>query len=277
MTPTEIREQVLYNIFGEGTPPTSAYNRATALLKEVMRELEDLGQWWWSRRVVGGVIPISTVLTGEDTRTVAGELAELTALVQDQLLLAIENVVIFDKRTTIPFTSGGTDSAAIYAKGSVLTRISYDSPIIGLIAARLFSPELATAITAGTEVIYSQPGTPKHYFFGSDIMALQGSYFCQRVMSYPIPDETTYYAAEVSVRTNLEFDSDDDLDISQNINDRIGLALIAGGTARCAAAFGFKDIAQNFIVEYQTQITRMRMDNARMVSNNLMECEYNDL
>ena len=275
MTPLEIRDQVLYNIFGEGTPPTSAVTRATTYLKEVMREIEDMGQWWWSRRVVGGKVQLSTVITDASVRVVAGELAELTALVKSQLLLAVEKVLVWDMGQGV--TLNGVDIAAVHAHGRELSRVDTGSPLIGLIAMRTFNPALSASVPAGAEVKYSDPGDPHSYFFGSDVMNLHGTFFNQRVFTYPIPENETMYTAEISVRTDLEFDNNDDVEGSQNINDRIGLALVAGGTARLAGAFAHTDIAQRFLGEYSTQLTRMRMDNARMLSNNLMECEYNDL
>ena len=274
MTPLEIREQVLYNIFGEGTPPASAIARASAYLKEVMREIEDMGHWWWNRRVVGGSVALSTVVTDATARTVAGELPELTALVKSQLLLAIEKVLVWDKGQSV--VNNGT-IAAVRAGGRELSRAGMDSALVSLVAMRTFNPELTGDVAAGAEVRYSEPGDPQSYFFGSDIMNLQGTFFNHRVFVYPIPETTTLYTAEVTVRTDMDFDTNDDVDSVQNINDRIGLALVAGGTARLAGAFAHTDIMQRFLAEYNTQITRMRMDNARMLSNNLMECEYNDV
>ena len=275
MTPLEIREQVLYNIFGEGTAPASAIARATTYLKEVMREIEDMGQWWWSRRVVGGLVQLSTVVTDASVRVVAGELAELTALVKSQQLLAIEKLLVWDVGQNV--TLNGVDIAAVNARGRELSRADVNSQLVAQIAMRTFSPDLTGAVLAGAEIKYSEPGDPRCYFFGSDIMNLQGTFFNQRVFVYPIPEDQTMYTAEVSVRTDLEFDSNDDVDGAQNINDRIGLALVAGGTARLAGAFSHTDIMQRFMAEYSTQLNRMRMDNARMLSNNLMECEYNDI
>lgn len=276
MTPLEIREQVLYNIFGEGTAPASAVARATTYLKEVMREIEDMGQWWWNRRVVGGSIKVATVITDGSVRVVAGEMPELTALVKSQTLLAIERVMVWDAgRTAVDATSATI--AGIRAEGREITRAPNESPIVAKVAMRTFNPESSANVAVGEEVRYSDPGKTEYYFFGSDIINLQGTFFNHRIFAYPIPEEETLYTAEVSVRTDLEFDSDDDVDAVQNINDRIGLALVAGGTARLASALSHTDIAQRNMAEYGSQLTRMRMDNARMLSNNLMECEYNDL
>ena len=281
MTPLEIREQVLYNIFGEATPPTSAITRATTYLKEVMREIEDMGQWWWSRRVVGGLVQLSTVVTDASVRVVAGELAELTALVKSQQLLAVEKLLVWDVGQNV--TLAGVDIAAVNAKGLELSRADVNSQLVAQIAMRTFSPDLTGAVLAGAEIKYSEPGDPRCYFFGSDIMNLQGTFFNQRVFVYPIPEDKTMYTAEVSVRTDLDFDFTTTEEESaavaeaQNINDRIGLALVAGGTARLAGALAHTDIMQRFMAEYGTQLNRMRMDNARMLSNNLMECEYNDI
>ena len=276
MTPLEIREQVLYNIFGEGTAPASAVARATTYLKEVMREIEDMGQWWWNRRVVGGSIKVATVITDGSVRVVAGEMPELTSLVKSQTLLAIERVMVWDAgRTAVDATSATI--AEIRAEGREITRAPNESPIVAKVAMRTFNPESSANVAVGEEVRYSDPGKTEYYFFGSDIINLQGTFFNHRIFAYPIPEEETLYTAEVSVRTDLEFDSDDDVDAVQNINDRIGLALVAGGTARLASALSHTDIAQRNMAEYGSQLTRMRMDNARMLSNNLMECEYNDL
>ena len=276
MTPLEIREQVLYNIFGEGTAPASAVARASAYLKEVMREIEDMGQWWWSRRVVGGSIKVATVITDETVRVVAGEMPEITALVKDQSLMAIERVTVWEHgRTAVG--AGPVNISALRSTGRELERVPYESPIISMVAMTTFNPVTSADAAAGEEVRYSSPGKPEYYFFGSDIMNLQGTFFNQRVFAYPIPEEEELYTAEISVRTNMEFDTNDDEEPSQNINDRIGMALIAGGTARLAGALSHTDIAQRFMSEYNSQISRMRMDNARMLSNNLLECEYHDL
>ena len=276
MTPLEIRDQVLYNIFGEGTAPASAIARATTYLNEVMREIEDMGQWWWNRRVVGGSIKIATVVSGGTVRVVAGEMPELTALIKSQLLLAIEKVVVWDAGRTV-VDGSAVSIAGINADGRELTRAPNESPIVAKVAMRTFNHPSAANVAIGEEVRYSDPGKPEYYFFGSDIMNLQGTFFNHRVFAYPIPEVETLYTAEVSVRTDLEFDSNDDVDAVQGINDRIGMALVAGGTARLAGAFSHTDIMQRFMAEYNTQLNRMRMDNARMLSNNLMECEYNDL
>ena len=276
MTPLEIREQVLYNIFGEGTAPASAVARASTYLKEVMREIEDMGQWWWNRRVVGGSIRIATVFTDGTVHVVAGEMPELSSLVQSQTLLAVERVMVWDAGRTV-VDGAAASIGGIRAEGRELTRAPNESPIVAKVAMRTFNPASAANVAVGEEVRYSDPGDPEYYFFGADILNLQGTFFNHRIFAYPIPREETLYTAEVSVRTDLEFDSDDDVEAVQGINDRIGLALVAGGTARLAGALSHTDIMQRFMAEYNQQLTRMRMDNARMLSNNLMECEYNDL
>lgn len=287
MTPLEIRSQVLYNIFGEGTPPVSAVVRATTYLREVMREIEDMGRWWWNRRVVGGSILSSTTLA-DDTSTplaidpvlsVSGEFPELTELSKSHKLLAIERVNVFKTSRYIAHTEEGTRTAygKALGEGRPLSPADSDSGILFNIAARTFDPDFSGDIDIAVQYTYSDRGEPTHYFFGNDVMTLHGNYFKMRVLSYPVPEVDTLYAAEVSVRTDLQFDADTGAVDAQDINTKIGLALVAGGTARCASAFGHGDIAARFMSEYQDQITRLRMDNARMLCNNLMDCEYNDI
>ena len=287
MTPLEIRSQVLYNIFGEGTPPVSAVVRATTYLREVMREIEDMGRWWWNRRVVGGSILSSTTLA-DDTSTpavidpvlsVAGEFPELTDLVKRHMLLSIESVFTFEDSHALAHTENAvkTTYGKALGKGRMLSPASAEDGLMLRIAARTFDPDFAGDIDLAAKYTYSDPGVPTHYFFGNDVMTLHGNYFKMRVLSYPVPEQDTLYAAEVSVRTDLQFDADTGAADAQDINTKIGLALVAGGTARCASAFGHGDIAARFMSEYQDQITRLRMDNARMLCNNLMDCEYNDI
>ena len=157
MTPLEIRDQVLYNIFGEGTAPASAIARATTYLKEVMREIEDMGQWWWSRRVVGGSIKIATVVSSETVRVVAGEMPELTALIKSQLLLAIEKVVVWDAGRTV-VNGSAVSIAGINAEGRELTRAPNESPIVAKVAMRTFNHPSAANVAIGEEVRYSDPG-----------------------------------------------------------------------------------------------------------------------